>query len=68
MFPAAFVALLAPQLRPRGAVAAVLVGGAIALALVPVTPVGVPVLASILGLIAARSAWRAPPTGAEVDA
>ena len=29
------------------------------LVLVPITPVGVPVLASILGLLAARSAWRA---------
>ena len=26
---------------------------------VAITPVGVPVLASILGLLAARSAWRA---------
>jgi len=59
MFPAAFVALLAPQLRQRGAWPAALLGGAIALVLVPITPVGVPVLASILGLLAARSAWRA---------
>jgi 4-azaleucine resistance transporter AzlC len=58
MFPAAFVALLAPQLRQRGAPAAAVLGGMIALVLVPVTPVGVPVLASVLGLVAARSAWR----------
>lgn len=59
MFPAAFLALLAPQLRQRGAPAAALLGAAIALALVSVTPVGVPVLASVFGLLAARSVWRA---------
>lgn len=60
MFPAAFVALLAPQLRQRGAVPAAVAGGAIALVLVPVTPVGIPVLASIAGMLAARRAWRGP--------
>lgn len=65
MFPAAFVALLAPQLRHRGAVPAALVGAAVALVLVPVTPVGVPVLASIVGLLAARSAWRRPERSGE---
>lgn len=60
MFPAAFVALLWPQLGRPGARAAALLGGAIAILLVPVAPVGVPVLASVLGLLAARAAWRAP--------
>lgn len=58
MFPAAFVALLAPQLRQPGAVAAAIAGGLIALVLVPIAPVGVPVLASVLGLAAARVAWE----------
>ncbi len=58
MFPAAFVALLAPQLRQPGAIAAAIAGGCIALALVPIAPVGIPVLASVLGLFAARAAWR----------
>jgi 4-azaleucine resistance transporter AzlC len=45
-FPALFLALLAPQLRvPRAAVAALL-GGAIALALIPVTPAGTPIVAA----------------------
>jgi 4-azaleucine resistance transporter AzlC len=45
-FPALFLALLAPQLRaPRAAVAA-LGGGAIALALIPATPAGTPIVAA----------------------
>lgn len=58
MFPAAFLALLAPQLRQPGAPGAAIVGASIALALVPFTPVGVPVLAACLGLVAAVPAWR----------
>ena len=45
-FPALFLALLAPQLRNRRAVASALLGGAIALALVPVAPAGVPIIAA----------------------
>ena len=53
-FPALFLALLAPQLRaPRAAVAAAL-GAVIALALIPVTPAGTPIIAAsaacLLGL------------------
>lgn len=53
-FPALFLALLVPQLRePRAALAAV-VGGAIALVLIPFTPPGVPIVAAsaacLLGL------------------
>jgi 4-azaleucine resistance transporter AzlC len=53
-FPALFLALLIPQLRePRAALAAV-VGGAIALVLIPVTPPGTPIVAAsaacLLGL------------------
>jgi 4-azaleucine resistance transporter AzlC len=44
-FPALFLALLIPQLRSRRVAAAVL-GGAIALALIPVTPAGVPIIAA----------------------
>ena len=53
-FPALFLALLIPQLRTRLTVAAALGGAAIALALVPITPAGVPIiaaaLASLIGL------------------
>jgi 4-azaleucine resistance transporter AzlC len=51
MFPAVFLALLAPQLRGRDAVRAALAGALIALALVTVTPAGVPIIASALGAV-----------------
>jgi 4-azaleucine resistance transporter AzlC len=53
-FPALFLALLVPQLRSRTATQAALLGGAIALVLIPVTPPGVPIVAAstacLLGL------------------
>jgi 4-azaleucine resistance transporter AzlC len=45
-FPALFLALLLPQLRGRRALAAAIVAGAIALALVPVVPAGIPIVAA----------------------
>jgi 4-azaleucine resistance transporter AzlC len=51
MFPAAFLALLAPQLRRPGAPVAAVVGAVIALALVPFAPAGVPVIAALAGLV-----------------
>jgi branched chain amino acid efflux pump len=45
-FPALFLALLVPQLRPRKAKQAAVLGAAIALALTPFTPVGVPIIAA----------------------
>ncbi|MFL5846601.1 MAG: AzlC family ABC transporter permease [Solirubrobacteraceae bacterium] len=62
MFPAAFLALLAPQVRSPEARLAAICGGALALALVPFAPVGVPVLASVLGVVpAVRALRRASP-------
>ncbi|MEA2333448.1 MAG: hypothetical protein QOH58_3586 [Thermoleophilaceae bacterium] len=56
IFPAFFLGLLAAELRRPRAVAAALAGGAIALALTPVLPPGIPVLlassAALIGL------WR----------
>jgi len=46
VFPAAFVALLAPQLATRPARRAAVAGAAIAAALVPIAPAGVPMLAA----------------------
>jgi predicted branched-subunit amino acid permease len=60
VFPAAFVALLAPQLATRAARRAAVAGAIVAVALVPVAPPGVPVLASLLGLLAAGVARPAP--------
>jgi 4-azaleucine resistance transporter AzlC len=46
IFPAFFVALLIPELRDARSRSAALAGGVIALALVPLAPAGVPVLAA----------------------
>jgi predicted branched-subunit amino acid permease len=68
MFPAAFLALLAPQLRRPGAPAAAVSGALIALALVPFTQAGVPILTASLGvipgLIVLRRAAAAEEAGA----
>ena len=54
VIPAAFLALLAPRLRAGAVERRVAVGGAvIALALIPLTPPGVPVLASCAALLLA---------------
>lgn len=45
-FPALFLAILVPQVRSRRALAAAVLGGTIALALVPVAPAGVPIVAA----------------------
>jgi 4-azaleucine resistance transporter AzlC len=54
-FPALFLALLVSQLRSRPAVAAALIGGAVAFALVPVAPAGVPIIAASLACLLG---WR----------
>jgi 4-azaleucine resistance transporter AzlC len=58
-FPALFLALVAPLLRSRTPVAAALLGAGIALALTPITPAGVPVIAAtaacLVGLTRPRS-------------
>jgi 4-azaleucine resistance transporter AzlC len=50
MFPAAFLALLAPQLRRAGAPAAAVAGAAVAVVLLPFAPAGVPVIAALAGV------------------
>jgi 4-azaleucine resistance transporter AzlC len=45
-FPALFLALLAPLLRNRDALAAAVLGAGIAICLTPITPAGVPVIAA----------------------
>jgi 4-azaleucine resistance transporter AzlC len=51
VFPAVFLALLAPQLRGSQAVRAAVAGALIVLALVTVAPAGVPIIASALGAV-----------------
>ncbi|HZQ66783.1 MAG TPA: AzlC family ABC transporter permease [Gaiellaceae bacterium] len=54
-FPALFLALLVSQLRSRSTVGTAALGGAIALALIPFTPAGVPIVA---GAAACLVGWR----------
>jgi predicted branched-subunit amino acid permease len=54
-FPALFLALLVPQVRTRTALAAALGGGAIALALIPFVPAGVPIIAAVAACLVG---WR----------
>jgi branched chain amino acid efflux pump len=56
-FPALFLALLIPLLRTRRAVAAALGGAAVALALVPIAPAGIPIVAAAAVCLLG---WRAP--------
>jgi 4-azaleucine resistance transporter AzlC len=51
IFPAVFLALLVPQVRTRGALAAAIGGAAIAIVLLPSAPAGVPVMASALAAL-----------------
>ena len=51
MFPAAFLALLAPQLRRPGAPVAAVVGAVLAVAVLPFVPAGVPVIAALVGVL-----------------
>jgi 4-azaleucine resistance transporter AzlC len=56
-FPALFLALLVPQVRTRHALAAALLGAAVALLLLPFTPAGVPIIAAA---VACLVGWRRP--------
>lgn len=58
MFPAAFLALLAPQLRRPGAPVAAVAGALIAVVLLPFVPAGVPILAAVVGVIPGMVAIR----------
>ena len=60
IFPAVFLALLAPQLRSREAVRAAIAGAVIAAALLPVAPAGVPVMAAVFGAVPLLSRRLAP--------
>src|SRR5215211_2127546 len=64
-FPALFLALLAPLLRARTSVAAALLGAAIALALTPITPAGVPVIAATAACLVGLARPRSLPAGAQ---
>ena len=50
-FPAAFVAMLWPSLRERRCATAALIGATVCLALIPFTPIGVPILCAAVGVV-----------------
>ena len=56
-FPALFLALLTPQVRGRRPLVAATLGGAIALALVPLAPPGVPIVVASLACLVG---WTRP--------
>jgi 4-azaleucine resistance transporter AzlC len=51
IFPAVFLALLAPQIRTKAAARAAVAGALIAVVLLPIAPPGVPVMASALAAL-----------------
>ena len=71
MFPALFLALLVGQLDGRRARISALAGGVIALALTPVVPPGLPIVAAALGAVIALMVRHEPAVsgraGAEVE-
>ncbi len=69
-FPALFLALLAPLLGDRYALAAAAVGAGIALILTPVTPAGIPVIAATAACLVGlrRPAAASPPSPARSPA
>jgi 4-azaleucine resistance transporter AzlC len=60
-FPALFLALLVPLLRNREAVIAAVAGAGIALALTPITPAGIPVIAATAACLAGLRRPAAAP-------
>jgi 4-azaleucine resistance transporter AzlC len=56
-FPALFLAILVTQVHSRRALAAAVLGGTIALVLLPVTPAGVPIVAAAAACVLG---WRRP--------
>ena len=50
-FPAGFVAMVWPLFSDQRARLAALIGGAVCLLTVPFTPIGVPILLSVLGVL-----------------
>jgi 4-azaleucine resistance transporter AzlC len=57
-FPAAFIALLVPHLRTQPGRVAAILGGAVAIVMVPIAPAGVPLLVAALAVVPAVW-WKA---------
>lgn len=63
-FPALFLALLAPLLRKRDALVAALLGAGIALALTPLVPAGLPLIAATVACLAGLRRGAEQPSDA----
>ena len=63
-FPAGLLALLMPSLRDRDTRLVALLGAAVAVALTPILPAGLPVLCALLGLAALFIPRRGRPAPA----
>lgn len=61
-FPAAYVAMVWPQLQTRAGRQAALIGSVVCVALVPVLPVGVPILCAAVGVLVGIPAPRPQDT------
>jgi 4-azaleucine resistance transporter AzlC len=70
-FPALFLALLWPQLRKRTPVASAILGAGIAIALTPLTPAGLPIVAAgaacLLGLRGRGRGTASPGSGSGLE-
>ncbi|MEV4415732.1 AzlC family ABC transporter permease [Catellatospora sp. NPDC049609] len=66
-FPAGLLALLLPSLRDRATRAAALAGSLIAVVATPLLPAGLPVLAALLGVVAAVLLPTPAPAGEKAD-
>jgi predicted branched-subunit amino acid permease len=66
-FPAGFLALLAPWLRTRRGRLAAVVGATLALALTPVAPPGIPIIAAALGGVVALLVPERPAAAPDAD-
>lgn len=64
VFPASFIALIGPLLRERPARAAALIGAAIAVSAVPLTPAGTPILLAAFAVVPAMFIRPVPDRGA----
>jgi len=58
VFPAALLAIIGNLLRTKEGLTAAVAGGLICLVLLPLTPAGVPIIASVLGVVAALRSTR----------
>jgi 4-azaleucine resistance transporter AzlC len=60
VFPAVFISLLIPQIRTRAVLATAIAGASISLILLPIAPLGVPTMATVLAALPLLARRRQP--------